>query len=400
MGASASTIATVVSTHREINQSIDDFNGAVEKHERNIFDGYCPEVIAKAQRKKQLEETYREKLRVRQERKSKILEQFIYNQRQQTNPVIEAIMGRAAESQCRSSTKQSKESDRHVICSMDSTMAARSVQSLFRLLICLLVASTLDCIAKALALHQTITMGLSQPQNQRPTDVVSSPIALPKTIFAIRHGLSTANEYMRKPGNQWGDPDFNDKTDIDAPLSEVGRRQARLLLNNKELFESVDLVLVSPLRRCLQTYLEGVQPVCAKKAIVLPLLRERVYTQSDTSSFSLQELSRQHPSLDFSEVLIHENEPWHYTPSALDGEYEEWRPNDAQQTYAVPGEPEHIFERRMNELGHWLQQRPETRILIVSHWGVIRHFTNKEAGNCQVVHFQLEAGSENAKPKL
>lgn len=91
MGNSASTVSTIVTTHKELNRSIKHFNETVDYHERSFFDD-CQDRYSKAQRKKQLEESYRAKLRERQERKAKILEQFIYNQRQQTNPVVEAIM--------------------------------------------------------------------------------------------------------------------------------------------------------------------------------------------------------------------------------------------------------------------------------------------------------------------
>ena len=92
MGSSVSTVSNVVNTHKEFNRSIKDFNASVDYHHENIFEGGCPDQYTKAQRKKHLEETYRAKLRERQERKSKILEQFIYNQRQQTNPIVDAIM--------------------------------------------------------------------------------------------------------------------------------------------------------------------------------------------------------------------------------------------------------------------------------------------------------------------
>ena len=249
----------------------------------------------------------------------------------------------------------------------------------------LLISSAL---VNALVLRQSFGMSPQLPDDRQST--VAAPRQ--KTVFAIRHGLSTANVYMRKAGNQWGDTNFIDRTDIDAPLCDIGVQQARELWKKKELFESVDLVLVSPLRRCLQTYLEGVHPVCGAKAVVLPLLRERVYTQSDTSHFTVEELTLTYPSLDWTEARKH-NHPWHYTPASHE-DYEEWRPNDAKQWYAVPGEPEDVFGERMKELEGWLRQRPETRILVVSHWGVIRHFTSKEAGNCQVVQFEIEAESD------
>jgi broad specificity phosphatase PhoE len=247
----------------------------------------------------------------------------------------------------------------------------------------------------ALVISSAVVLSLQFSRQERP----SMPPALSsKTIFAIRHGTSTANEYMKQPGSQWGEPSFCDKMDVDAPLSRRGLEEAHGLLKHSDLYESVDLVLVSPLRRCLQTYQLGIEPVCTKKAVVQPLLRERVYTQSDTSQYTLGQLSRQYPSLDWNEALQH-GEPWYYTCSPNE-KYVEWRPNDANQWYAVPGEPLVDFENRMKVLEEWLAQRPEKNILMIAHWGVIRHFTSQETENCHAVQFKLEPLQPNNKKTI
>jgi broad specificity phosphatase PhoE len=110
--------------------------------------------------------------------------------------------------------------------------------------------------------------------------------------------------------------------------------------------------------------------------MAVPLLRERVYTASDTGRpWSI--LEQEFPSIDFDECKRqHDNnrDCWWYTHDD-DNSYQEWRPHGEGQWYAVPGEPEAVFDARIQQLDEWLAQRKETKILIVSHWGVFRHMT-------------------------
>ena len=69
----------------------------------------------------------------------------------------------------------------------------------------------------------------------------------------------------------------------------------------------------------------------------------------------------------------------------LEGPFVEWRPNDGQQFYAVPGEPLDRFHQRMVKLYQWIESREEDVIVMVTHWAVIRFFTGQEdVENCGV----------------
>jgi len=237
-----------------------------------------------------------------------------------------------------------------------------------------------------------------------------------KILYAIRHGKSTANEYMAKEGSTWGAPTFYDDTSyVDAPLSEEGRAQAaqlakRLARQQTEkdpssdptdaggCLSEVELILVSPLTRCLETFHYGVRPAyqaCGlkcPKVVILPLITERVYTSSDTG-LSLAELKKiwGEDGFDWShaESLVYrdrENEetPWWYHQSSeketLD--YKEWRPYGEGQYYAVPGEPKEVFEDRMKKAEMWIHDRSESRIMLVCHWAVLHHWTGEPIENC------------------
>jgi hypothetical protein len=124
---------------------------------------------------------------------------------------------------------------------------------------------------------------------------------------------------------------------------------------------------------------------------------ERVYTSSDTGR-PVEVLAKEFPSVDFDgcctrHALGEDNnniddensssfpsslQPWWYStphpPTAE--ESEEWRPHGQGQYYAVPGEPEVVFDERMRRLDDWLRQRNEEKIVLVAHWGIFRHWTN------------------------
>ena len=210
---------------------------------------------------------------------------------------------------------------------------------------------------------------------------------------------------MSRPGNQWGEATFrDDPTLIDARLSKAGKERTRKELPhqlrhqaNLQSFikeQRVELVLISPLTRCLQTYVFGVEPVLKEcipgfeskiPVLAIPLLRERVYTASDTGR-PTSILQKEFPSVDF-EACAEQHDKWWYQGPADGGEYREWRPHEGGQWYAVPGEPEEVFDHRIKDLDEWLSQRPEKNILIVCHWGVLSHLTSG-------------TGWENAEAKL
>lgn len=202
-------------------------------------------------------------------------------------------------------------------------------------------------------------------------------------LVGIRHGHSMANAYMDE--RPWGSPNFVDDTPVDARLSPRGRQEVEVLENDNNM-PSVDVWVLSPLSRCLETFRYGkLLSVAANKkcAIVIqPLLSERVYTQSDTGR-SPKELQEEFPEFDFSGL----EEQWWYVGESNGNE---WRPADEGQTYGVPGEPFEAFESRMEALKQWLRQEFAGKTVgLVTHWGVLKYLMNQEAENAQVVQGEL-----------
>ena len=220
-----------------------------------------------------------------------------------------------------------------------------------------------------------------------------------KKLTFIRHGTTEMNEQM----DVWGAPGFTDKKLYDTILSQKGKKLSedfneRILnhntYNNNENtihrdIQNAELIITSPLKRTLQTTSIVLKNVHSKSInkLVLPLATERVYLSSDIGS-NKSVLIKEFPEFDFS--LIDENESWWYSQNNDSQNeslqynnqnlYKEWRPPGI---YAVPGEPKEIFKLRMIKLYEWLLNRKEERIVIVTHWGVIKYLTGKNFKNCE-----------------
>mgnify|MGYP001803357961 CR=1 FL=1 len=221
-----------------------------------------------------------------------------------------------------------------------------------------------------------------------------------KQIIFVRHSITYMNEYLGR-SLRFGAPGFTDvfpdkdRTTMyqDTPLSPNGLKLVQSELARQcpaILREGIDLVVVSPLRRALQTYDLGLRPHMDGKVpvVALPLAAERLYLISDVGS-SLTDLKRDFPYVDYSEIKYNDDDdatssPWWWTPSGKGGgDYTEWRPTGQGQRYACPGEPETDFAQRMQQLQEWLGARTESRIVVVCHHGVIDHLIDMDFDNCQ-----------------
>lgn len=250
---------------------------------------------------------------------------------------------------------------------------------------------------KALAKEvSTTTSNTDNPSTQETTtSAAQTRKKSKKRLLLIRHGVSVANEYMNQDGNRWGDATFYDNINLrDAPLSETGMQQAKQLLQTlrdeyAHLFlndtDTDDvLVVTSPLTRTLQTLEHGVRPLLLSSAaarhpsiVAQPLATERVYTSSDTGR-DFQKLQEEFPHVTFP---TQESSCWWYHNN--NDAILEWRPSGQGQFYAVPGEPLHVFEERMQKFIEWLDEREERTIVLVTHWGILHHLTGEEFDNCQ-----------------
>jgi broad specificity phosphatase PhoE len=228
-----------------------------------------------------------------------------------------------------------------------------------------------------------------------------------KRIVFLRHGCTYMNEYLGR-GVSFGEPGFSDVFDPDtermyyrdSPLSKLGRAQAKALgSTNPKFLKGCELIVTSPLTRALQTLDAGLWAPMSTLGVqdqipivASPLAAERLYLISDVGR-AVDELATDFDYVDFETGFVeHPSDLWWYHPP--DDGHLEWRPVGQGQRYACPGEPEHAFNARMNRLYEWLRQRPERKVAVVCHWGVIKWMLGTDFGNCQ----WREVGLDDLKP--
>ncbi len=304
----------------------------------------------------------------------------------------------------------------------------------------------------------TVVTTTKRKMNQNGDTVNLSPSQNEKRIIFVRHGRTYMNEYLSQPGCRWGDAGFidiglSDELYRDSPLSPKGMEQAKdlcqritlSLMNENSVnddmggnrdefyndndsivnFKDVDLVVVSPLTRSLQTFEYGLKKHCIimdenskggkqLPVIATPLASERVYLISDLG-LPVNELKIKFPYADFTSEFDKFEEKWWFTVNSSSisscdsvnnkddddeliypfnsmesSKYVEWRPNSEGQTYACYGEPDDQFNQRMIALYEWLDSRQERNVCMVSHWGVLEYLTGMDFDNCQVKEISFE----------
>lgn len=198
------------------------------------------------------------------------------------------------------------------------------------------------------------------------------------------------NEYLGKTIS-FGAPNFSDIFDAekrenfyrDSPLSPLGLAQAKRLAASKPAFiDNCELVVTSPLSRALQTMHLGLKPHLNNNLPIeaWPEASERLYLVSDIGR-PVKDLHRQYQYVNFERGFGEScHEKWWYRPTQA---YEEWRPTGKGQQYACPGEPEADFNERMLRLYKKLEDRRESCIAVVCHWGVIDWMLDMDFDNCQ-----------------
>lgn len=158
------------------------------------------------------------------------------------------------------------------------------------------------------------------------------------TLTFIRHGQTDANQEGRFIGM------------LDQPLNSVGQHQAQLLARYlKETCQDFDVILTSPLKRCVETT-EIIHQMIPIPFEIEPTLRERNYGIFE--GLTSTEAETQYPEI-----------------------YRDYKKN--KPFVALPkGETAYNVETRIKDfLEHRLPQMiPKAQILLVTHLNPIRAF--------------------------
>ena len=172
-----------------------------------------------------------------------------------------------------------------------------------------------------------------------------------KTLYCIRHGEALHNVLFKVMGSKAY------VTNRDTKLMETGIKQALLLGENWKDISNIELVVVSPLTRTLETathiFKNNNTPILA-----LECLKEfpQSYQQCNHRR-TIEELKKEFPHINFTEILDNVDNEWSDLPDILMGE-------------------ENKLKIRITDFKHWISKRKENNIAVVCHSSYLNMMIN------------------------
>ncbi|CAF0776876.1 unnamed protein product [Adineta steineri] len=182
-----------------------------------------------------------------------------------------------------------------------------------------------------------------------------------KTLFLIRHGQSLANR------------DYDESSAYrDAGLTEQGIAQARALQKELDALQ-LDLVVVSPLTRALQTCQNALPPSYSGPILVLS---------------EIAEICSSYYSCGQKRSIVQPKFPntFDWTNIPMDGIW--WWQYDQKRQSETDG----YTRERMQKFRNFIQERPEQRIAVFAHGDYLYEFQEGKRSypaNCQVTAYKI-----------
>ena len=184
-----------------------------------------------------------------------------------------------------------------------------------------------------------------------------------KSLYLIRHGHSLHNELFHKIGVQA----FRIPATIDSPLTQEGHLQSIELGQSWQRKKDIELVLVSPLTRTLETCMNIFGDIDIP-IISQEFLREYPIGEDTCNKrSSLTLLKNKFPKIEF-QLDVDQDTLWK----------EDYRENMIE------------LEQRLEKMITYLQKRPEKNIAIVGHSSFFGQFKDNHIG-------YIENGDEELK---
>jgi len=195
-------------------------------------------------------------------------------------------------------------------------------------------------------------------------------------VSFIRHAESEANAKATKGESVKGIFDPN--------ITELGKTQTQT--RRAELAKDgwiFDLIVVSPMRRTLQTHAAVLEDYIKKGVPVIahPLIREQ-FTQADDIGRDPKVIKAEWPSVDWS-LFPDTPKVWWYTGLSEEDAAKETIENQHRKNLETDGwkEPWSVTMERAGRFEAWLRTRPERNICVVSHGGFIEALVGESMAN-------------------
>lgn len=174
-----------------------------------------------------------------------------------------------------------------------------------------------------------------------------------KNLYCIRHGTALHNVLF------WEIGETVYRKYRDTPLVAKGRNEAIELGNTWNNIDKVELVIVSPLLRTLQT---ATNIFCKKNVPMIALDCIMEFPQGlDMCNYrkTIIEYKPCYPNVDFSLITDTESKNWNH---------------DREET-------KEELNSRIEEMKDFIKSRPEKHIAIVSHSSYLGYYLHKKIGD-------------------
>jgi len=162
-----------------------------------------------------------------------------------------------------------------------------------------------------------------------------------------------------------------DERYIDAPLSPQGRRQAEDLWRLVARYKPT-LIIVSPMKRALQTCLIALEPApLAPSIVILPVLMEGAGTGMENQGRLVEELA--------GDVELQCYSHWNRVDFSHVPAGAKWWEEEQRKNVSGGGR-----RRQAADLLGWLEQRPgpvRAKVLAFTHWGTIEAMSGRSCSN-------------------
>jgi len=226
--------------------------------------------------------------------------------------------------------------------------------------------------------------------------VVAIPTGNYKTVHFIRHAEGTHNQASAL----YGRTEYQNWRWEDARLTEHGKRQCREANEAEKLnhhLKGHQLVLVSPLTRCLETAELVVDKVAGVPWVALECIRERLHGNPCDRRRSINVVAKEFPYVDFSSFEVKPDKLWQEGPRTSD-----W---NVRKLFRESNEE---LAARGREFLKWLEAREETNVVVVTHSAFLDITFNQVLkcdvamkrwfNNCEIRSVLLSFPSTNGQP--
>eukprot|EP00238_Polyblepharides_amylifera_P012819 CAMPEP_0196593754 /NCGR_PEP_ID=MMETSP1081-20130531/76429_1 /TAXON_ID=36882 /ORGANISM="Pyramimonas amylifera, Strain CCMP720" /LENGTH=255 /DNA_ID=CAMNT_0041917823 /DNA_START=338 /DNA_END=1102 /DNA_ORIENTATION=- len=180
-----------------------------------------------------------------------------------------------------------------------------------------------------------------------------------KVLHFVRHAEGTHNVAK----------EYSSMDNFDAVLTPFGKEQCSRLALETARLSGVDLLVTSPLTRCVETALLGfpTQVNLGVPFLAHESIRETVNYNCDRRK-PIHEVAANFPEVDFSYCVEDSDMVWHHYQKTFGSQEEHAKHRESD-------DPVHIAARA-RDFFKWISGRPEKEVLVSTHSAFMHHLFN------------------------